>query len=368
MADLTALKPRSGTDKLGVYEPGRPVDEVARELGLDPNHMIKLASNENAWGPSPAAVEAMRDAALQMHLYPDGGAFYLRKALAEKLGVDPEMLIFGNGSNELIEFLGHLFLEPGCNAVMSDRAFIMYKLIAALFGAEARPAPMADGFTHDLDAMRALVDEQTRLVFVANPNNPTGTKVRPEPLKAFIDSLPEQTLPVLDEAYIELLPPAERPDAIAWLKEDRPLLILRTFSKAYGLAGLRIGYGIGDAGLIRWLEKYRQPFNCNAMAQAAALASIQDDAYENLIRERTRASLIQLEEGCAALGFDVVPSSTNFLLVRTGESRKHFQALQKLGVVVRPMDGYGLREYVRITVGTEQENLRALAALKELRA
>ncbi len=365
MDALTALQPRGGLDNLTVYETGRPLEEVAREQGLNPEELVKLASNENNLGPSPAAVEAMQREASRMHLYPDGGAFYLREALSKQLGVTPDMLLFGNGSNELIEFLGHLFLQPGTNLVMSAQAFIVYKLIGDLFGAETRQAPM-QAFRHDLDAMAALVDENTRLVFVANPNNPTGTRVRKEDLKAFLDKLPAHVLPVVDEAYIEMLEPEDRPATLEWVKGNRPLVLLRTFSKAYGLAGLRLGYAIAHPELIRWLGKFRQPFNANAMAQAAALAAVEDQEFLDRSRVWVREGLEFFAAAFAEMGLETVPSSANFLLVKVGEGRRRFQELQAKGVIARAMDGYGLADWLRITVGTPEENRRCVQAIKEV--
>lgn len=365
MSAISKLKPRPGIDSLMVYEPGRPLEEVAREHRIHPDELIKLASNENNLGPSPKAVQAMRDAAGEMHLYPDGGAFYLRHALAEKLGVRNDMLIFGNGSNELIEFLGHVFLQAGTNIVMSQSAFIIYKLVAETFGAEARMAPMQN-FTHDLDAMAEMVDDDTRLIFVANPNNPTGTRVENGKLKSFLDALPDHVLPVLDEAYVELLPLEDQPNSMEWVKNPRPLIVLRTFSKTYGLAGLRLGYGVADPDLINWLGKFRQPFNVNAMAQTAALAAIEDDGYVENTRKVIQDGLAFFENSCMELGLETVPSSANFLLIKTGEGRRHFHELQKKGVIARPMDGYGLPEWLRISVGLPQENHRAMKILKEV--
>ncbi|MDA3872809.1 MAG: histidinol-phosphate transaminase [Kiritimatiellae bacterium] len=365
MSGLDQLKPRKGIDDLVVYEPGRPLEEVAREHGIATGDLVKLASNENNLGPSPKAVEAMREAATRMHLYPDGGAFYLRQALSKKLGVSPDMLIFGNGSNELIEFLGHVFLEPGLNLVMSQSALIIYKLVAETFGAEARMAPMRN-FTHDLDAIAGLIDEHTRLVFVANPNNPTGTRVDNDALKSFLDALPSHVLPVLDEAYVELLAPEDQPDSLSWVKESRPLILLRTFSKTYGLAGLRLGYGVAHPDLIHLLGKFRQPFNVNAMAQAAAMAAIEDDDYVQRTRTRIREGLAFFERSCGELGLETVPSCANFLLIRTGEGRRRFQEMQACGVIARPMDGYGLPDWLRVSVGTETENQRAMDVLREL--
>jgi len=367
MGSLEALKPRDGLDSLTVYETGRPLEEVAREQGLDPAGLVKLASNENNLGPSPAAVEAMKREASRMHLYPDGGAFYLREALAEQLGITPDMLLFGNGSNELIEFLGHLFLQPGTSLVMSEQAFIVYKLIGDLFGAETRQAPMQN-FTHDLDAMAALVDDTTRLVFVANPNNPTGTRVDNAALQAFLETLPPHVLPVVDEAYIEMLEPADRPDTLTWVNGSRPLVILRTFSKAYGLAGLRLGYAVAHPELIRWLGKFRQPFNANAMAQAAALAAVNDTAHIERTRVWVREGLTYFDHAFADMGLETVPSSANFILVKVGEGRRRFQELQAKGVIARAMDGYGLADWLRITVGTAEENQRCVQAIQEVLA
>lgn len=366
MSPFDALKPRGGLEDLTVYETGKPLEEVAREQGLDPEGLVKLASNENNLGPSPAAIEAMQAQASQMHLYPDGGAFYLREALAEQLGIQPDMLLFGNGSNELIEFLGHLFLQPGTNVVMSAQAFIVYKLVADLFGAETRQAPTVD-FTHDLDAMRTLVDENTRLVFVANPNNPTGTKVDNDKLASFLKALPAHVLPVVDEAYIEMLEPEDRPDTLRWVLEDRPLIVLRTFSKGYGLAGLRLGYAIAQPELIRWLGKFRQPFNANAMAQVAALASVKDQAHIDRTRAWVRDGLSYFETAFAEMGLETVPSYANFLLVKVGEGRRCFQELQAKGVIARAMDGYGLGDWLRVTVGTAEENRRCVEAIQEIR-
>jgi len=357
------LLPKPGIDALAVYEPGRPLEEVARAHGLDPSSLVKLASNENALGPSPRAVQAMIAAAPKMHFYPDGGAFYLRIALAKKLGIAADELLFGNGSNEIIEFLGHIFLGPGANLVMSQAAFIIYKLVADSFGAETRMAPMR-GFTHDLDAMLGMIDGQTRLVFVANPNNPTGTRVDNASLRRFVEAVPEHVLVVLDEAYVELLPPEEQPPVFDWIREGLNVLVMRTFSKTYGLAGIRLGYAVARPEILALLNKFRQPFNVNAMALAAALAALEDDAYVAETRRLVREGLAYFEGEAAALGLETVPSAANFLLIRTGEGRKVFMEMQKSGVIARPMDGYGLPDWIRITVGTEAENRRCMEVLR----
>ena len=367
MAGVSELRPRQGVESLRVYEPGRPLEEVAREHGLDPAELVKLASNENNLGPSPKAIEAMREAAACMHLYPDGGAFYLRRALSEKLEVSSDRFIFGNGSNELIELLGHVFLEPGTNIVMSECAFVIYRLMASARGAETLAAPMRE-FTHDLDAMAERVNDQTRLVFVANPNNPTGTRVENGRLRAFLDALPPHVLPVLDEAYVELLAEADQPASLDWLRTGRPLILLRTFSKTYGLAGVRLGYGVSCPEVISLLEKFRQPFNVNAMAQAAALAALEDHDHVRQTREQVRSGRLYFEKAFAGMGLETVPSCANFLLVKTGDSRGTFQALQRKGVIARPMDGYGLPDWLRISVGTHEENLQAVERLQEILA
>ena len=349
---------------LNMYEPGLPIEEVARRFGFpDADAVLKLASNENALGPSPRAVQAMRKAARKMHLYPDGGAYYLRSALSERLGIGTEHILVGHGSNELIVFLGHAFLEPGVNLVMADRAFAVYRLVAGLYRADVIDTPMPD-FTHDLDALRAAVTPETRLVFVANPNNPTGTRVRPEDLDRFVSGMPDEVTIVLDEAYIELLPPDEQPDTVRYVREGRNVILLRTFSKTYGLAGLRIGYAIGPTEAIEAFNRVRQPFNVNAMAQAAAAAALEDDAHVDHTRRMVKSGLHQWEKGLDRLGIPYVPSSVNFLLAETGRGRDVVEALQLRGVIVRPMGPYGLPDHVRITVGRRSENVRALQELE----
>ena len=360
------VQPKEWITKLPRYEPGRPLEEVARELGLEGvDDLIKMASNENALGPSPRAVAAMQAAAERTHLYPDGGAYYLRNALAERLNVDVSNILPGNGSNELIELLGHTFLTPSTGIVMSDHAFIIYKLVAMLFNARTVSTPMRE-FTHDLDAMLAAITPETRLVFVANPNNPTGTQVSAEALDRFVRAVPDHVLVVLDEAYIDFLPAGEQRHTLNYVREGLPVCLLRTFSKGYGLAGLRVGYAVGSAGLISLLNRTRQPFNLNALAQTAALAALDDEDHLAATRHMTTEGLKQLTEGLDAIGVASVPSCANFLLARVGEGRSVFQALEEKHIIVRPMDGYGLPEYIRVTVGTAAENDRFLRALASL--
>jgi histidinol-phosphate aminotransferase len=274
------MKTNKWISNVPVYEPGKPIDEVARELGFDDiSEIIKVASNENELGPSPKALKAIAKMAPEMHRYPDGGCFALKGKLAEQLGVKPQNLLFGNGSNELIEFLGHALLGPGTDLVMSEGAFAVYRLVAALFNAQAIAVPMKK-FTHDLDAMLAVVTPKTRMVIVCNPNNPTGTIVSAAKIRSFLKKLPQDVLAVFDEAYLEYMPDDKKPDLVKEiLKGRKNVIVLRTFSKIYGLAGLRIGYAVGDEEVIGLLSRVRQPFNVNAMAEAAALAALDDTKH-----------------------------------------------------------------------------------------
>jgi len=353
---------------LMTYEPGRPISEVARDLGLESDDGIdKLASNENALGPSPRAVSAMQDAAASMHLYPDGGSFYLKRDLSARLGVDTSRLLITNGSNEAIELLGHVFLGPGTEIVMSQQAFVIYRLVADLFQAETRAVPAKD-FTHDLPAMLEAITSRTRLVFIANPNNPTGTQVSAEALDRFLNAVPDHVITILDEAYIELLEEADQPPSVSYVLENRKIVILRTFSKTYGLAGLRIGYVVAPPEAIELLNRARQPFNVTAMAQLAAAAALQDVAFVEKTRKLVTEGLSQIVSGLEADGIESVPSVVNFLLVKVGKGRACSDALQRKHVIVRPMDGYGLPEYIRVTVGTREQNERFLCSLREVLA
>ena len=348
---------------LPVYQPGRPIEEVARELGLPAENIIKLASNENPLGPSRLAAAAMRKAAGHAHLYPDGNSFYLKQKLAAQLGLAPANLVLGSGSNEVIELLGHALLQPGAEVVVSQYCFAVYPIVTALFGATLITVP-ARNYGHDLDAMLAAITPRTRLVFVANPNNPTGTCAAAENLRRFVQAVPPQTVLALDEAYIEFLD--EPLDLLPEVRHgQRPnLVLLRTFSKIYGLAGLRIGYGIGHPDLMAELEKIRQPFNINSMAQAGALAALDDRPHVERTRRINTRGLKCYQRAFRKLGLEFIPSAANFILVRVGDGQRVFLELQKLGVIVRPMGGYQLPEWVRISVGTPKENQRCLDALK----
>jgi histidinol-phosphate aminotransferase len=362
---MTTLPLTTVLNNLPVYQPGRPIEEVARELGLDADSIIKLASNENPLGPARLALAAMRKALAQVNLYPDGNAFYLKQKLAAKLSVTPANLILGNGSNEVIEMVGHALLSPGAEVVVSQYCFAVYPIVTALFGAKLVTVP-AKNYGHDLDAMLAAITPNTRVVFVANPNNPTGTIATRENLARFVNAVPENVLLALDEAYLEFL---EEPfDLLPDIRSGRKpnLILMRTFSKIYGLAGLRLGYGIGHPDFIAALEKIRQPFNINSVAQATALAALDDAPHVEKTRRINSRGLKLYARTFRKLGLEFVPSAANFILVRVGEGQRVFTELQKLGVIVRPMGGYQLPEWVRISIGTPKENARCLAALKNV--
>lgn len=344
-----------------IYQPGKPIEDVARELGLDPRTILKLASNENPLGASPQALAAGRKALESVALYPDGGCFELKRALAASLGLAPDQFIVGNGSNEVLEILGHAILGPGDEAVMGKGAFIVYKLVSLLFGATPVEVPMP-GFRHDLEAMLAAVTERTKVVFLPSPDNPSGTANTAEEIRSFIERLPERVLFVLDEAYAEYL--EDGPDLRDVIAAGRKVFCTRTFSKIYGLAGLRVGYGYGSPELISLLNRAREPFNVNSVAQAAAIAALGDRAFVENCRQVNARGRIQLEEGFASLGCEYVPSSANFVTVKVGDGMGCFDAMQRRGVIVRPLAPYGMAEYVRISIGLPEQNARALDELK----
>jgi len=349
---------------LPTYQPGRPIEEVARELGLPTDSIIKVASNENPFGPSPLALAAMQKALPTLHLYPDGNAFYLKQKLAAKLGVEPASLVLGNGSNEIIEFVAHALLAPDDEVVVSQFCFAIYPIVAKMFGAKVVTVP-AKNYGHDLPAMLRAITPRTRIVFVANPNNPTGTLAPREEVIQFVNDVPDDVLLVMDEAYIEFLEDAVDLVPLIRLGARKNLILMRTFSKIYGLAGLRIGYGIAAPELAAALEKIRQPFNVNLLAQTAALAALDDDEHVRKTRQNNFNGLEFFMKAFRELKLEYVPSFANFILVRVGEGQKIFEAMQKQGVIVRPMGGYQLPEWIRISVGTPQENERCLDALKK---
>ncbi len=342
------------------YVPGKPVDDVARELGLDPAHIVKLASNENPLGPSPKAVAAMQDALQKAHFYPDGGAYHLRTALADKFGLDAGSVMLGNGSNEIIEFLGHAFLKPGDHVIVAEHAFSVYRIMAHLFGAKTVEVP-DPGFTADVDAMAEAVTPRTKLLYLANPNNPTATTVGEAPLDRLVAKVPERVIIALDEAYYEFLP--SPPNTLKYLRDRENVILLRTFSKIQGLAALRIGYGLGHPDLVRLLQKTRQPFNVNAIAQAGALAGLGDDEHQRRTRQVTDEGRTFLQGAFAERGLEFVPSSANFILVKVGQGQDLFARLLRRGTIIRAMDEYKLADWVRVSVGTPEQNARFLRDL-----
>ncbi len=348
--------------RIAPYIPGKPVEDLAREMHLDPQGIVKLASNENPRGPGPAVVAAIAAAAADASRYPDGNGFALKSALAQGLGVDAAQIVLGNGSNDILELVTQAFLLPGDSAIYSQHAFAVYPLATQARGGIGIEVPARE-LGHDLAAMRAAITAGTRIVFVANPNNPTGTWIAPEALKDFLASVPTDVLVVLDEAYNEYLEPAQRADSVSWIKRHPNLIVSRTFSKAHGLAALRIGYGVMSAEVADMLNRVRQPFNVNALAQAAAIAALEDTGYVDESRRLNLAGLAQLYAGLAALGIACARSHANFVLARVGDAARINQALLAQGVIVRPVANYGLPDYLRVTVGLPHENARFLAAL-----
>src|SRR5437016_5371578 len=346
-----------------VYEPGKPIEETARELGIEPAEIIKLASNENPLGPSPKAIEAMRAALSNAHLYPDGSGLYVCKAVAAKLGLAPENVILGNGSNEVIEFLGHAFLNPGDDVIIFQYAFIVYKLLATSFAARTIELPTLN-FQQDLGATLDAITPKTRLIFIPNPNNPTGALISQRAIDSFMSRVSENIVVVFDEAYFEFLD--DPPDTLQYVRQGRNVVVLRTFSKIHGLAGLRIGYGVATADLIKVLHKTRQPFNVNSIAQAGALAALEDDAHLRETKRVIDEGRAYLQEQFSEMQVPFVPAVANFVMVNLGDGCAVFEKLLRRQIIVRPLKGYGLPEWVRITVGTMEENKRLVGALRQV--
>ena len=345
------------------YEPGKPIEEVEREYGIA--NSVKLASNENPLGPSPKALAAIRERLAQLNLYPDGDCFYLKRGLAQKLAVAPETLIFGNGSNEIIELAARTFLRSGDEAVMAEQAFVVYQLIVQAVGGKSKAVPLRR-YAHDLTAIAEAVTPNTRLVFLANPNNPTGTIFRRAEWESFLEKVSKDVLLIVDEAYFEYVQDGEYPNSLKYHDGGRAILTLRTFSKLYGLAGLRIGYGIGSPEVIAMMQRVRQPFNVSAPAQWGALAALNDTEHVRNSLEVNRQGLKYLQNEFEKLGLEYVPSQGNFMLVRVGKGQEVFKRLLAQGVIVRPMDGYRFPEHVRVTVGTMAENRKFIETLQKV--
>ena len=349
------------------YVPGKPVSDLAREFGLDEAQIIKLASNENPLGPSPRALAAIARAASEITRYPDGSGFDLKAALAARYRVAADQIVIGNGSNDILELVAHAFLRPGRSAVYAQHSFAVYPLATQAFGAQGIEVAARD-YGHDLAAMRAAIRGDTSIVWLANPNNPTGTWLPAADIKAFVASVPPNVVVVLDEAYNEYLVPEKQADTASWLAEFPHLILSRTFSKAYGLAALRVGYGLMHADAAAMLNRVRQPFNVNSLAQAAAIAALDDTDYVEQSCRLNREGMRQLEQGFKHLGLDFIPSHGNFICVKIGDAARVNLALMQHGIIVRPVANYGMPEFLRVTIGTQAENQRFLDALGEVLA
>jgi histidinol-phosphate aminotransferase len=346
------------------YQPGKPISELERELGI--TGIVKLASNENPLGASPAAVAAMQAAIKHIALYPDGNGFDLKDALVKRYAVAHANVTLGNGSNDLLELATRAFLAPGDKVVYAAHAFAVYALATQAVGATGITVPATQGYGHDLPAMlNAAKEGKAKMVFIANPNNPTGTLLSADELLTFMRALPAEILVVLDEAYNEYLPADKRYDSVSWLKEFPNLIISRTFSKAYGLAGLRVGYALAHEQITDMMNRVRQPFNVNAVAQAAAVAALRDVSFVKQTFELNQRGMIQITEGLTKLGLEYIPSFGNFVAFRIGGATAMYRRLLELGVIVRPIANYDMPDWLRVSIGLESENAKFLTALKQ---
>ncbi|MDX1589818.1 MAG: histidinol-phosphate transaminase [Oleiphilaceae bacterium] len=360
--DYTTLA-APGVQGLQPYQPGKPIEEVARELGLDPSGIVKLASNENPLGPSRKALAAMEAALPELCRYPDGNGFHLKHKLAERFSVGTDQITLGNGSNDVLELIARAFADRDSEIVYSQHAFAVYPLVTQAIGARHVQVPARD-WGHDLPAMADAVTDRTRIIFVANPNNPTGTVVGQSAIRAFLERVPESVIVVLDEAYCEYMEGEDAADGLALLGQFPNLIVSRTFSKAWGLASLRVGYGIANAQITNVINRVRQPFNVDSLAQAAATAVLDDREYLAESRRINSAGLRQLTEGFTALGLTVIPSAANFVAVDVGrDAGPVYEGLLRHGVIVRPIAGYGMPRHLRVSVGLESENRQCLEAM-----
>ncbi|MFA6129814.1 MAG: histidinol-phosphate transaminase [Candidatus Omnitrophota bacterium] len=346
------------------YVPGKPIEETKRQLGL--KQVIKLASNENPLGPSPKAVNAIKKCLNGINRYPDAQGFYLKKRLARYFSLEPENFILGNGSDELIDVVIKTFVEPDENIVTSDTTFLEYEIIAQVNDRKIKKAPLRY-FKYDLAAMLKLVDKKTKLVFIANPNNPTGTYVTKYEVADFLSALPESVVVVFDEAYDAFIDVDDYPDSLSYLRRKKKIIILKTFSKAYGLAGLRLGYAVAEGELISYMERVRQPFNVNMLAQEAGLAALDDKDFLKKSRRMVLTGKDFIYKELSGMGLGFLPSVANFILVDTGkDSLEVFKAMLKFGVIVRDMKQYGLKDFIRVTIGTQKENERFIRVLRKV--
>ena len=363
--DIAELAP-ANVRAIAPYVPGKPIAETARELGIPERDILKMASNENPLGPSPRALAAIRGAIDELHYYPDGSGYELKAKLTSKLAVRPENIVLGNGSNDVLELVARAFLRREDSVVFPQHAFLVYPLVSQAIGARLVEVPAKD-YGSDLDALVAAIRPDTRIVFLANPNNPTGTFNRWEDIRAFLGRVPPNVLVVLDEAYGEYLPDALKSPSPSWLAQFPNLVVSRTLSKAYGLAGLRVGFGLADPAVAEVMNRVRQPFNVNHLAMVAACAALDDVEFIEESRRVNAAGLEQLRRGFEALGLEYIPSFGNFITVRVGDAARVYGELLAAGVIVRPIAGYGLPEHLRVTVGLPEQNERFLAALARSR-
>jgi histidinol-phosphate aminotransferase len=362
LMDLCELSP-SYVRSIAPYQPGKPISELAREMGLDERSIVKLASNENPRGIGPRTRAAIEASISEIARYPDGNGFELKQALARRYGVDMSSIVLGNGSNDVLELVALAFLGPGRAAVFSQHCFAVYPLATQARGARSIVVPAKD-YGHDLEAIAKAIDDETYVAWIANPNNPTGTFARYEEVEAFLKRVPERVLVVLDEAYNEYLAPELRGDTVKLIKRHPNLIVTRTFSKAYGLAGLRVGYALAHASVADVMNRVRQPFNVNSVALAAAVAALDDMEFVARSYAENLQGMRQLEDSAKRLGLDYIPSYGNFITIRVGKAAEIYKRLLRRGVIVRPVGGaYGLPEHLRVTIGTGQENERFLGAL-----
>lgn len=358
------LKPKPGIETIKAYQGGKPIEEVKRELGI--SDIIKLASNENPLGPSPLAMQAIQESAKQVNFYPDGNAYYLKADLAKHLGVTEDQLILTNGSNEVLQLVGETYLGPGDEVIYAEGAFVVYKLVTTVCGATPVVVPMQN-HTHHLPSMAAAITDKTKAIFIANPNNPTGTMVTAAETAHFMAQVPEDVLVIFDEAYYEYVSHPEYPQTLPYVMEVRNFIITRTFSKIYGLAGLRIGYGIAPPSIIATMNAVRQPFNCNAVAQAAARAALKDTDYVEKSQELNAAGKTFLYAAFDKLGLRYIKTEGNFIMVFVNQSGADLaEAMMKQGVIVREMADYGYPDAIRVTIGKQAENERFLEMLTSL--
>lgn len=357
---------KEGVLSIRPYEPGKPIEEVSRELGIPEQDIIKLASNENPIGPSPLGIKAIRDCADQVNLYPDGDCYYLKNDLAEYLKVKPENLIMGNGSNDVLQIIADTFITPDDEVIYSRHAFVVYSLVTQVADAKAVIVDMKD-YTHDLQAMADAITDKTKVIFIANPNNPTGTMVTSEQVEQFMKRVPDDVVVVFDEAYYEYVTRSDYPQTLKYIQDGRTVITLRTFSKIYGLAGLRVGYGIARQDIVEVLNKVRQPFNVSMVAQAAARASLKDKEHVAKSIKINSEGKEFLYKELEKMGLDYVPTEANFILIHVGRSGTEVMSkMLKKGVIVRPVGGYELPNSIRVTIGTPEQNQKFISALKEV--